>query len=121
MRIPVIIGLIMTLNSCDQIWYINDKIKIGGSGYIYSTTGNNLNSVTVIVYHDADLVDSTYSDSIGFFDGTNWERCLICPSVSYDFKKTGYKSKTLEVAEYVRSKGYGRVNLDSIVVILEKE
>lgn len=92
---------------------------LGGNGYIYSQRNEPVENVLVMIYHDNEVIDSTYSDSTGFFRGVRFEKCFFCPSVKYTFKKDKYKTTTLDIGEYMRNQRDSRQpKWDSLVVVL---
>ena len=111
------------LVSCDQLWFVNEKIMLGVNGYVYSTTNEPIDSVTVLVYRDSKVIDTLYTDRAGYFQGIKWERCFSCPTLEYEFKKKDFKTKMLNPKEYFfNNQTTGQVNRwDSLAVVLNKD
>jgi hypothetical protein len=94
---------------------------VGGDGYVYSSEGNiPLDSVTVVIYLDEKVHNTTYSESNGFFRGSEFVGCVPnCPTVKLEFRKQGYKSRILDFKKYFKETDQD-MQLDSLIVILEK-
>lgn len=59
----IFLTLAIGLVSCESI--------VGGNGYIYSIDNNPIDSVTVVIYLDGKISESTLSEGNVFFEGVN--------------------------------------------------
>ncbi|MCC3160856.1 hypothetical protein LJ737_26700 [Hymenobacter sp. 15J16-1T3B] len=93
----VLLCLVLTYR---ELPLVGEKTPLGGSGYVQAGDQKPLDGVKVVTYHDDRAVDTTYSDSTGYFYGVQYERCMFCPRVTYTFSKPGFQPRTLDVLAY---------------------
>ena len=108
--------LIITLGlfSCEGV--------VGGSGYVFTTDKEPLDSVKVIIFLNDKVHDSTYSDNKGFFRGTEFVGCVPnCPEVKFKFKKAGFETKIFDFEKYWAETGQQPHLEDNLTILLTKD
>jgi len=100
------------LTSCEGI--------VGGDGKIYSsTTKEPLDSVEVMLYLNGHPQELTYSDSTGFFRGSEFVGCVpSCPDAIVKLKKNGFETMTIDFKKFWKENEFNSQTRDNMKIFL---
>lgn len=100
--------LCFVLSSCENI--------IGGQGKIIDKEGKPIKDAIVTLYIDGDSVESTISDSVGFFSESRLVGCVPnCPEGSLKITKNGYSQIFLDIDDF-QEKNDTILDLDNLLI-----
>ena len=93
---------------------------VGDSGYVYSAMSSDpLDSVKVTLIIDNVKSNTTYTDSNGYFENTDFVGCTPkCPNSKLMFVKKGYKTLLIDLEQHLKKhpqpNGFITVNLEDM-------